>query len=156
MTMESQQITRITWSKEIMIDYMLTHPGVTQDEIAAVFDRTPTWISIVINSDSFKAALEERRREFADPVIMATIKDKLQAAASKSIEMIVERLHGPIPPKDDFLLETAKLATAALGYGAKSGGDNGPQVQFIVNMPQKHTVEDWSTKYGAQVIENGS
>jgi len=151
--MSAVQVQKVTWSKEVMIDYMLANPGVTQNDLARVFDRTPTWISIIMNSDVFRAAFEERRKEMADPIIIATLKDKINTAAHLSMETIIERLSQPaLKPTDAFVLEAAKLATTAMGFGARNAGDNDkPAVQFIVNLPGKMQTNEWANRYSPDV-----
>lgn len=129
-------IVKVRYSHDAMIDLIVAEPTVRQNDLAVIFDRTPAWISQVINSDAFQARLEERKAELIDPVIMATIKDRLSAVANASLEKILERVVSPVTPTDDFLLESAKLATKALGYGARETG-GGTNVAVVVQVPPR-------------------
>lgn len=147
-----QELKNVRWNHEELIDHMLANPGQHQREIAKVFDRTETWISIIVNSDAFKARLAERKEELVDPILKATLNDRICAAANKSMELVLEKLNSPLPPKDDFIMEAAKLSLGALGYGARGAGqsnDGAPSVQVIVNVPGKaESREEWSARWG--------
>lgn len=144
-------IATVRYSHKAMIDMMIASPSIRQNELAAYFDRSPSWISSVINSDSFQAALSERKAEIEDPVLTANVQERLRAVADASLVKILDKLSGPLPSTDDFLVKTAKLATDALGYGARPQGGSNTNVAVIVQIPPKMaSATEWSNKYAAQ------
>lgn len=155
----NQRLQRVRYSHEAMIDVLIAEPATTQRELAAMFDRTEGWISIVLNSDVFQARLAERRELEVIPHVTASIKTRINAIASESLQRIHERLLDQAkPPKDEFLLATAKLATDALGYGARpAGGSGASPVQVVVNVPQQvPDARTWQERYAtppADVVE---
>lgn len=136
-------IAKVRYSHDAMIDMIVAEPTLKQNDLAVIFDRTPSWISQVINSDAFQARLEARREELIDPVLRATIKDRLTAVAASSLERILDKLSSPVTPTDDFLIKSATLATKALGYGARDVGSQ-TNVAVVVQVPQKAaSTTDW-------------
>lgn len=152
-------IRKVRYSHDAMIDLLIAEPTVQQNTLAQIFERTPGWISQVINSDAFQARLAERKEELIDPIIRATINDRLKAVAAKSLEHLVDRLNAPgagLTLKDDFLFKAAELSTKALGYGARpeGGGSNKVQVAVVVQVPPKlPSAAEWAGRYGTQVVE---
>ncbi len=130
-----RQIQKLGYSHEAMIDAIIADPSVPQYRLAEIFDRTPNWISIVINSDAFQARLGERRRELIDPVLLASIDDRLNVIAKASLDHIMTRLTRPEAgtlASEDFLMRSADMALKALNYGARPS----EKPQMIVNIGQ--------------------
>lgn len=148
-------ILKVRYSHDAMIDLMIAEPMIKQNDLAAMFDRSPTWVSNVINSDAFQARLEERRGELVDPVLTASIQERLRAVANQSLERILEKIAGPITQTDDFLLRSAKLATDALGYGAKAASSQTTNVAVVVQVPSKAVSSiEWAVRHGAAALPN--
>jgi hypothetical protein len=152
-------IAKVRYSHDAMIDVLLVNPTIKQNDLALIFDRTPTWISLVINSDAFQARLDERQREVIDPIIRNEVELRLKAAANASLDRILDKLTGPLPVTDDFLIQSAKLATGALGYGARQAPGSGPQVNVQINLPNRiHSSNDWAAAHGVSMtvpVEQG-
>lgn len=140
------ELAEVRYSHKAMIELILANPGIHQRELATFFGRTESWISIVMRSDAFQAALDARRTEVYDP-ILAPLRAKFEAAASMALDRVLERLEGGAP--DKFVLETAKLAAGALGYGASGGGaGSSPAVSVVIQVPQKAASEAaWAERY---------
>ena len=131
------------YSHDAMIDAIVADPTIKQNDLAVLFDRTPAWISQVVNSDAFQARLEARREALIDPVLRTTIKERLSAVAAVSLEKILDRLSSPVTPSEDVLLKSAALTTKALGYGAREVGSQ-TNVAVVVQVPQKSaSTTDW-------------
>jgi len=146
-------IAKVRYTHDAMIDLMIAEPTVKQNTLAAIFDRSPTWISQIINSDVFRARLAERKGEIVDPVLTATIQERLAAVAGESLNRILEKLAGPVTQSDDFLVKTAKLATDAMGYGARPQGQT-TNVAVVVQVPAKAASStEWAVRHGAALIE---
>ena len=115
-----QPIQRINYSHDGMIDLIIAHPGISQNQLAASFGYSASWVSQVISSDAFQSRLAERRDELVDPTIRATVEEQFKGIVARSLEVIREKLKKPpeqIP--DNLALRTLELSSRALGYGAR-------------------------------------
>ena len=142
-------LKEIGYSHAAMIDLLIASPAITQNEIASFFGYTPAWVSTVINSDAFQGALQERRAEIINPALIATIEERFKAVAQLSLERVLERLTLPNNLiSDDFLINSAKLASTALGYGAKPIGGGSTQVGVVINLPGvAMNSTDWAARH---------
>ena len=116
-----QTLQRVRYSHEAMADMLIADPTITQNSIAAYFGRTPTWISIVINSDAFQAFYSARKAELIDPELVATVRERLQALTVRSLQVLQEKMMRPadqIP--DNLALKAAELGAKGLGLGGNA------------------------------------
>jgi len=127
-TTPRQAIQRVNYSHDSMIDCIIAHPGISQNQLALLYGYSASWISQVMSSDAFQARLAERRTELVDPTILATIEEQFKGVVARSLEVIREKLKKPpdqIP--DNLALRTLELSSRALGYGARDAGGPAPQ-----------------------------
>ena len=107
-------IAKVRYTHDAMIDLILSRPEISQAELAKQFGFTQTWISIVVNSDSFKERMAERKAELLDPKIKASLDERVFGAANRAMDRLIDRLdsdtHGSIKTQD--LVAIAKLAVA--------------------------------------------
>ena len=144
----AKAIQRVKYSHDAMIDLIIAEPGVEQNRLAEVFGYSVPWVSRVLNSDAFQVALASRKSELIDPTIVASIEERLKTVASKSLDVILNKLN--VAPTIDQALKAMELTTKALGYGAKdtSGSTN----NFVVHLPQQSSSsKDWSNVYAPPV-----
>lgn len=147
----SEAIAKINYTHDALIDAIIATPGVTQRQLAAIFGYTEGWISQVMSSDVFKERLAARRGELIDPTLVATIEEKLDALARKSLDVVTKRLMES--ENLDAALKALPISLTALGYGARDKGVTINQ-QFVALMPEKaKSAEDWSSSYAPQTIE---
>lgn len=106
------------YSHDAMIDAIIASPGITQNELAAKFGYSVSWISQVINSDAFQSKLAARAHELRDPLIVASMEEQLKGVFARGLELTRERLAAQ-NVSDNFLLRSMDLSSRALGYGAK-------------------------------------
>jgi hypothetical protein len=100
---------------------LIADPTISQNSIAAYFGRTPTWISIVINSDAFQSYYAARKAEVVDPELVASIRERFQALTVRSLQVLQEKLTRPadqIP--DNLALKAAELGAKGLGVGGNA------------------------------------
>lgn len=138
-------IGRVKYTHDAMIDLILANPSVKQGEIAKHFGYTQAWVSRIMNSDAFLARLAQRKKDIVDPSLILSVDEKLRAVASKSLDIVLEKLEAA--PSMDQALSAVTVASKALGYGARQSNLN-LQANFVVAMPQK--VADagtWAAKY---------
>lgn len=115
--MAEERLKKLNWWHESIIDWMLNNPDGKLADCAAYHNCSQSWLSVVINSEAFKAAYDLRREDHS-ALVSASIVQKCQAIAHLSLDAIAEKLENEkedISPK--FLLETSELALKALGYG---------------------------------------
>ena len=129
------EIARVRYTHDAMIDEILMNPSISQNDLGKMFGFSATWISIVINSDAFQERLAERKGQLTDPKVMASINERLDALAKRSLEKLIDRLDNPAAQ-----IKTLELvAIAKLGVGDKNTRPAGPQVQnnnlYVVSLP---------------------
>lgn len=113
-------IQKLSYTHDALIDLRIANPIMSQNELAAHFGYTPSWISQVMTSDAFQTRLAERKLELVDPLIRASIEEGFKGLANRSLEILKEKMNraaDDIP--DQLALRTFELATRAAGYGAK-------------------------------------
>jgi hypothetical protein len=113
------RIDRVSYTHDAMIDLVLENPMISQNEIAQFFGYTPSWVSIVFNSDAFQARLAARKEEIIDPLVRAKVDEAIKGLVSRSIEILREKLDNP-NVSTELALEVFKSSTKAAGYGARN------------------------------------
>lgn len=120
-TGEKRDLVKVRYSHEAMIDLIISNPWIKQGDLARHFGYSESWISIVMNTDMFKAKLAERRGELVDPEIRATMEERFRAVVTKSLQVLQEKLSKPendVP--DNLVLRAAELGAKALGLGGNA------------------------------------
>jgi hypothetical protein len=113
-------IQKIRYTHDAMIDQIIANPTISQDQLAIVFGYTASWVSIIINSDTFQARLAERRKELVDPAVLTAVETQFKGLVSRSLAVLMEKLDKPaeaIP--DQLALRAFEISSRAAGYGAK-------------------------------------
>lgn len=152
------QMQKTNYSHEALADIILANPQATHKELAVMFDRTPMWVSYVINSDAFQAFLAKRREQIVDPALILTVEDRLKGLAVRSCDLLMEKLEGPIGSlmKPELLNEIVKTSTKALGYGQRQTSV-AVNTQFVVALPtQAPSADVWAGKYSGGQLEAGT
>lgn len=147
-------IQRVRYTHDAMIDLIISNPALSQGQIAAHFGYTQAWLSRVMNSDAFQARLAERKAEVVDPALVASIEEKLRALASKSLDVVLEKLS--VTQNPDLAMKAIETTTKALGYGARAQ-NVAVQQNFVVALPPKaQSVNEWSAAYApGGTLNNG-
>jgi hypothetical protein len=144
--------TRIT--HDAIIDVMLAQPRITRRELAGLFGfKSEASISIITSSDAFQARLAKRSGDIIDPILTATVEERIRGLAVKSAEMLAEALDKD--PKDVKLaLEVFKESSRAGSYGAKAAV--AVQTNFVVHLPgPASSSAEWKERFapgGAPVL----
>ena len=102
-----------------MIDVLIAEPTITQRELAKRFERSENWVSIIMGSDAFQAALAKRRDDLTDPFLIATIEERFRGLAPQSLQVIAENLEKT--RNTDLALKALDISSKALGFGAFKG-----------------------------------
>jgi hypothetical protein len=113
------RLKRCSYTHKALIDLIIEHPEMLQNELAAHFGYTAGWISNILASDAFQAAMEARREEIIDPELKATIEERFRALVIRSTQVLMEKLNGK-QVSDNVALRAAELGAKALGIGGHS------------------------------------
>lgn len=141
-----QEIAKVRYTHDAVIDMIIANPSVSQEELAIAFGFTASWMSIIVNSDAFKEKLALRKSELVDPIIRATLTDRLNALANKSAEVLLEKLNAA--PDEQTALKALDITAKALGYGAKDNSKPSV-VNYIAVVPQRsNDSRQWADTYG--------
>lgn len=136
-----------------MIDFILARPDCTQDEICARFGYRQPTVSAIVNSDLFQATLAARRDDVVDPILTRTIEERLGAIAQASLDGIANQLDNQ--PSPGYLLDVAKFAVGAKGYGLNARAAQaalGPQV--VINVTGVAPSDGaWESKWAGDRLE---
>lgn len=104
-----------------MVDMLIQNPWMKQNELAAMFGRTPAWISVIVTSDAFQALLAQRRAEIVDPELSLSLRERFQGVTAQSLRVLQEKLAKPADQVSDQLaLRAAEMGARALGLGGNA------------------------------------
>jgi hypothetical protein len=118
---EGRAIQKVRYTHDAMVDEIVRNPAVSQNELAAVFGYTPTWVSLVLSSDAFQERLAQRKGELVDPTIRASLEERFRSLTRRSLEVLQEKLQQPANAVPDQLaLRAAELGAKALGLGGNA------------------------------------
>lgn len=113
-------IQKVAYTHDAMIDLIIANPSISQNQIAAHFGYTASWISQIISSDAFQSRLAERRNEIVDPAIRATVEEQFKGIVYRSLDILRTKLARPADQvPDNLALRSLDLASRALGFGAR-------------------------------------
>lgn len=115
----ARQIERLGYSHDAMIDVLIANPGVTQNRLGEFFGYTGSWVSTIMASDAFQVRLAARRAELVDPIISASIDERLKALTTRSIQIVQDALEKP-DVSVDVALKAAAFGAKALGIGGNA------------------------------------
>lgn len=110
------KLVKVTYTHEAMIDLILQEPTVTVQELAALFNYTPAWISRILASDSFQARLSQRKSDLIDPLIAQSLNERMKGVAIQSLTIIGQKLEAE--ESASYALDALGIAASALGQVA--------------------------------------
>ena len=114
------RIDRVSYTHDAMIDLVLSNPVISQNEIAAHFGYTASWVSIIFNSDAFQSRLAARKEEIIDPLVRGQVEEAIKGLVARSVDILREKLNNP-NASTELAMEVFKASTRAAGYGARTG-----------------------------------
>lgn len=117
---KDQAIAKIAYTHDAMIDLLIANPAMSQNDLAARFGYTASWVSQVMSSDAFQMRMAERREQIIDPTLRLTVKQNFDALVVRSLDILKEKLNKPsadIP--DGLVLRTLDIGGRLAGYGVK-------------------------------------
>lgn len=143
-------IARVKYTHDAMIDLIIANPAMAQGQLATHFGYTGPWVSRIMNSDAFQARLAIRKADIVDPCLVASIDEKLRTMASKSLDLVIQRLE--LGVDFDSALKAVEISSKALGYGARQQNLT-VQQNFVVALPPKaQSSAAWADAHGPQTL----
>ena len=147
------RLQRTHYSHEAMIDEIIANPNIRQNELAKKFEKSVPWVSRIIGSDAFQAALAKRREELTDPFLVATIEERFNGLAMQSLDILADKLE--TTKSTDLALKALDVSVKALGFGARSTGNN-QQNNFTIVLPGKAAnADEWAANSMKRIGGNG-
>lgn len=131
-------LQKVRFTHDAVIDQIIMQPEITQRELARTWGYTEAWISIIINSDSFKNRLAERKADLVDPIIVASLNERLDGLASRALDKLLDRIEGRDPLAPGPVKTQDLIAAAKLGVGDRNNRPAVPSNQqnlYVVNLP---------------------
>jgi len=128
--MSATQIKKVSHRHEAIIDWLLGNPDVKNlqllcDQIGV----SRSWLSIVMNSDAFRAEYVKRRDEY-NQLYAGAVQRKLYDVSLAALDRVAEALQEEeVDPR--FALDAVDKTTNRLGFGPSKG--NAPVVQLTQN-----------------------
>lgn len=137
MMAQSVQRKQMRWYYDSIIDWMIANPGKPLSECAKHVHKTQVTLSIIINSDIFKAALAQRKARFQEAHDISII-EKTTRVAHASLDIMLQRMEkkGDTVPLQ-LANDISRTALQRLGYGVQPSG---PSVQVTVDNSRNATV----------------
>jgi len=123
------EIAKISYRHEAIIDWLLANPDRPLIACARELGYTQAWLSVIINSEMFQAAYHARATRYHAEV-EASIRDRMLATASLSLEATAERISRG-DASERLLTDTNKNVLQMLGYGASREPGNGGGGQHV-------------------------
>lgn len=130
---QSIQVKNVSWRHEAIIDWLLANPDVKNLHVlCAQMNVSRSWLSIVMNSDAFKAEYIRRRDEY-NQLHAGAVQQKLYRASELALDRLIESLAGDeVDPR--LALDAVDKTTNRLGFGPQKGNAPVVQVQGDVKM----------------------
>ena len=115
---EKWQVTTMNYSHEALVDQLIANPAATNADLGRIFGRSAIWVGLVKSSGMFREAYARRFSQVADPLLVATLEERLDMLTARSLEILNEKLARPSADvSDELALEAAKLGAKGLSIG---------------------------------------
>lgn len=128
-------IEKVRYTHADMIDFIIANPWVSQNELAARYGYSPSWVSTVMASDAWQSAMAARREEVVNPEMKATLTERFRAVTIQSLDRIKSEL-AKANCKPEVALRAAELGAKALGIGGNAPPAP-PQSDSLANLASR-------------------
>lgn len=115
--MAQVQIKDLNHTHEGILRWLVANPDRPLRECAAVMGVTQAWLSVIINSDLFRARLDELQREYTFSLTQ-TLEEKLTTATNIALDRLITELEHS--SNEEFVLSAADKLLKSKGFGAKA------------------------------------
>jgi len=127
------QVKKVSIKHEQILQFLIANPTLRMYEVAAHFEVSASWLSVIIHSDAFQHLLEQYQAIVFDETILP-MRKRLEALAHLSLERLSDQVERSYDMKE--LRETAKMTLQSLGYGTPAAGPtqiNAPGATITIN-----------------------
>ncbi len=126
--MSKVQVLRLSEKHQQILQHMIANPNDKLGNVAATFDVSQSWLSVLIHSDTFQEQLRKKHDEVFHPAQLS-LQERLTGMAHLALDKLGEEIdNGKVSAP--VLLETTNSVLDRLGYGSKpAGGMPGAPVQ---------------------------
>lgn len=114
--MAEVQIKKMSISHEMILNWLILNPDKTQNECAEHFGVTAAWVSVLVNSDCFKARWAEKKM-FMDKQIPQLVEGQMADVVSRGLTRLAEIIEAS--PDPEFVLNTTDKVLGRMGFGGK-------------------------------------
>ena len=111
------KLVSLSHTHEMMLNWLVMNPERSLRECADHFGYTQSWVSSLIHSDLFQAALKQKQMDIAVRVA-ESIPEKLRRAADIGVEKLAEHLEKSEDP--EFILDATDKILHRMGYAPQS------------------------------------
>ena len=101
-----------------MVQLILAWPEATLDQLCQHFAMPTYYISHILASEAFQAALDPVRHLVPNPQLTASLQERFAALAIRSSDVLLQRMDSK-EVSDQLVLQSNALSTKALGMGTK-------------------------------------
>lgn len=125
-------LDKVRYTHTDMIDFIIANPWVSQNELAARYGYSPGWVSNIMASDAWQAAMASRRDEVVNPELKATLDERFRGITLLSLQKLQQKLEAP-QVSDQVVLRAVELGAKACGIG----GNRAPAAevsQTVINL----------------------
>lgn len=141
-------ITRIKNVHDAMIDWIIANPTAKNSELAEFFGYSAVYTARLTCSDIFQARLQERKAEVVNPVLTASIEDRINGLLALSLDVVETELERSRNPS--LAMKSMETLVRAGKYGAKPLVNVNNVQNYIAVVPQKaQTAEEWAERHAA-------
>ena len=112
--MAKTQILKVTERHRAIAEWLIANPDRPHGECAREFNLSPTWLSIIINSQIFQDYQQTLNSAILNQTVVP-LREKLLGVAHRSVEKLGEAIEASGDGK--FLLDAADKTAKLLGYG---------------------------------------
>ena len=130
------RLDKVRYTHIDMIDFIIANPGTGLRNIGARYGFSIGWISNVMASDAWKAAMAARRTELVDPVLTATITERFEGMTQLSLQRLQEKLEAP-QVSDQVVLKAVELGAKALGVGGNAAPPPPPAGDHLAQLANR-------------------
>lgn len=135
--MAENQVAKMRIPHHAIMDMMLANPFMSQAEIAQRSGYTANWISILVNSDSWKSELSKRRGELNETLaleIQTDVTANLRSLALGGINKTKELIANSINLEQ--VTSATESALKLLGYGEQKKPQDPSNVTYNIDARQ--------------------
>jgi hypothetical protein len=150
--MAKVQVLRLSEKHQQIIHWMIANPTEQLGDVAARFNVSQSWLSVLIHSDTFQESLRKKSDETFHPAQLS-LQEKLTGLAHLALDKLGESIdNGQVSP--GLLLETSSGALDRLGYGTKpNAGPLGPtQNNFFLGSVPSSVLQDARETFGRKDV----